>query len=294
MSSGHEEPGEVQPMIAPEITGETGRAEPVAVGPGDAGASRDVDASRVLDTSRPPDGEDASLLALVDRLTGVLERSDLGELEMSSGGDHDHPARPLRHRATGPGARRRRGGTAPPPGPRDRSPRGVAVAPGRTSRPAVGQGTAHRDLLRCAVSGCNRLRGRRGPRRGRPDHRPHRGDEAVQRDQERPRRSRRPHLRGQRRARQGEAGPDRGGARMTAPAIPRRPPHRLGALRPGAGPDQRGPRADGRHLRRVDREPHRDPRAARRGRPRDDRVDGRRSPACEPSGRPASSRTTST
>ncbi len=48
-------------------------------------SERAADASRA-DASRAPDGEDASLLALVDRLTGLLERSDLGELEMSSGG----------------------------------------------------------------------------------------------------------------------------------------------------------------------------------------------------------------
>ena len=40
----------------------------------------------VADASRAQAREDASLLALVDRLTGLLERSDLGELEMSSGG----------------------------------------------------------------------------------------------------------------------------------------------------------------------------------------------------------------
>ena len=33
-----------------------------------------------------PDPADASLLALVDRLTAILERSDLGELEVASGG----------------------------------------------------------------------------------------------------------------------------------------------------------------------------------------------------------------
>ncbi|HYY09003.1 MAG TPA: acetyl-CoA carboxylase [Actinomycetota bacterium] len=36
--------------------------------------------------SHPPDGGDASLLALIDRLAGVLERSDLTELEVEAGG----------------------------------------------------------------------------------------------------------------------------------------------------------------------------------------------------------------
>ena len=33
-----------------------------------------------------PDPADASLLALVDKLTAILEKSDLGELEVASGG----------------------------------------------------------------------------------------------------------------------------------------------------------------------------------------------------------------
>ena len=77
--------------------------DPVAVGPG-AGALDEGDAV-VVDGGEPDDaaqggngaaGEatpapvlaaaDASLLALVDRLTAVLERSDLGELEVAAGG----------------------------------------------------------------------------------------------------------------------------------------------------------------------------------------------------------------
>jgi acetyl-CoA carboxylase biotin carboxyl carrier protein len=45
----------------------------VAAGPADAAA-------------RPADGGDASLLALIDRLSAVLERSDLTELEVEAGG----------------------------------------------------------------------------------------------------------------------------------------------------------------------------------------------------------------
>jgi acetyl-CoA carboxylase biotin carboxyl carrier protein len=36
--------------------------------------------------TRPDDGADGSLLAILDRLTGLLERSDLTELEVESGG----------------------------------------------------------------------------------------------------------------------------------------------------------------------------------------------------------------
>jgi acetyl-CoA carboxylase biotin carboxyl carrier protein len=47
-----------------------------------------VDEPVALAASVPPpaDGGDASLLALIDRLTAVLERSDLTELEVGSGG----------------------------------------------------------------------------------------------------------------------------------------------------------------------------------------------------------------
>lgn len=50
--------------------------DPVAVGPGG-----------IEEAPAPaPAGPDASLLGLVDRLAGVLERSDLAELEIGSGG----------------------------------------------------------------------------------------------------------------------------------------------------------------------------------------------------------------
>ena len=77
--------------------------EPVAVGPGDGGSGeRDaivVDEIGADDATQGGNGAagdatpapvlaaaDASLLALVDRLTAVLERSDLGELEVAAGG----------------------------------------------------------------------------------------------------------------------------------------------------------------------------------------------------------------
>lgn len=72
--------------------------DPVAVGPGDAGPDADAvpgsspagDDPKPAREARGPnggavDGADASLLALVDRLAGVLERSDLGELEIAAG-----------------------------------------------------------------------------------------------------------------------------------------------------------------------------------------------------------------
>ncbi|MEO5965066.1 MAG: biotin/lipoyl-containing protein [Candidatus Limnocylindrales bacterium] len=78
--------------------------EPVAVGPGDPavnGAGRPHDQAQAdavaVDGAAGAEGggalpapvisgPDASLLALVDRLTAVLDRGDLGELEVSSGG----------------------------------------------------------------------------------------------------------------------------------------------------------------------------------------------------------------
>jgi len=85
----------------PEEATMDGIGDAVAVGPGDgsaptgrngssaddgaAGAPRPADVPASGDTAVVA-GPDASLLALVDRLTGVLERSDLGELEVSAGG----------------------------------------------------------------------------------------------------------------------------------------------------------------------------------------------------------------
>jgi len=72
-----EDPGEGGPreqwIDLPAPSPDRGDVDPVAVGPGDPSGA----AAR-------PDG-DASLLALVDRLASVLERSDLGELEVTAG-----------------------------------------------------------------------------------------------------------------------------------------------------------------------------------------------------------------
>ena len=72
--------------------------EPVAVGPGDNGLAEangtaeataspatDGAAGDAIPAPTPADPADASLLALVDRLTAILERSELGELEVSAG-----------------------------------------------------------------------------------------------------------------------------------------------------------------------------------------------------------------
>jgi acetyl-CoA carboxylase biotin carboxyl carrier protein len=56
-------------------------AEPVAVGPGDPVAPGSAGRAK-----GPVDGTDGSLLALVDSLAAILEKSDLGELEVTSGG----------------------------------------------------------------------------------------------------------------------------------------------------------------------------------------------------------------
>jgi acetyl-CoA carboxylase biotin carboxyl carrier protein len=87
---------EEEPMTETGLVEGRGTTDPVAVGPGGA-----VDA--VVDVDGADDGAengasgspvpapalaaaDASLLALVDKLAAVLERSDLGELEVASGG----------------------------------------------------------------------------------------------------------------------------------------------------------------------------------------------------------------
>ena len=81
MSAGREQPAREEPVADTGLVEEAGtmepvgHVEPVAVGPGDP------------TTADPrPQGEDASLLALVDRFAAVLERSELGELEVTAGG----------------------------------------------------------------------------------------------------------------------------------------------------------------------------------------------------------------
>jgi acetyl-CoA carboxylase biotin carboxyl carrier protein len=93
MSAGnaaHDEPREEQPMTGTDLVEEAGVAEPVAVGPGETPPHHDDGAVGAPGPSEAPvpatDRDGASLLALVDRLTVVLERSDLGELEVTAGG----------------------------------------------------------------------------------------------------------------------------------------------------------------------------------------------------------------
>ncbi len=54
--------------------------------PAEASAASDLDRAAVVETSAPADAGNASLLALIDRLGAVLERSDLTELEVEAGG----------------------------------------------------------------------------------------------------------------------------------------------------------------------------------------------------------------
>jgi len=97
----HETPREEEPMSDAGLVEEQALVEPVAVGPGDPAVNGHADAP-VDARAEPPaaiDGAaaaaqpaaalstaDASLLSLIDRLSAVLERGDLGELEVSSGG----------------------------------------------------------------------------------------------------------------------------------------------------------------------------------------------------------------
>lgn len=81
--SEHDTPREEEPMSDAGLVEEQGLVDPVAVGPGDTGANGHAE------TAQPAvslSSADASLLALIDRLSGVLEKGDLGELEVSSGG----------------------------------------------------------------------------------------------------------------------------------------------------------------------------------------------------------------
>jgi len=83
------------------VVEEQALVEPVAVGPGDPAVNGHADAPAGAGAELPAaiDGgaagaqpavalstADASLLSLIDRLSAVLERGDLGELEVSSGG----------------------------------------------------------------------------------------------------------------------------------------------------------------------------------------------------------------
>jgi acetyl-CoA carboxylase biotin carboxyl carrier protein len=59
---------------------------PMAVGPGPDPSSIEDGTSRTDSDPGPPDGGDVELLGLIDRLGALLDRSDLTELEVESGG----------------------------------------------------------------------------------------------------------------------------------------------------------------------------------------------------------------
>ncbi len=174
--------------------------------------------------SEPPDprtdGEsladegDTSLLALVDRLAVMLERSDLTELEVEAGGTGLVLRK--RGRRHGPAARR---ASRPP---RHRAIPRLAGEPSTAGREPPARPSVKAPLTGIwygsPAPGLGALRPGRGRGRRRPGHRSHRGDEAVQRDQVGPRRSRRPGRRRERPARQGQAAAHRGGAPVNEPA----------------------------------------------------------------------------
>ena len=136
--------------------------EPVAVGPGDPAVNGHADAP-VDARAEPPaaiDGgaaaaqpaaalstADASLLSLIDRLSAVLERGDLGELEVSSGGTTIilrapsaiaapvAVAAPRRSPSRGRGPSRRRRPTRPP---RRAGPAAPAAAKPAVNAPLTG------------------------------------------------------------------------------------------------------------------------------------------------------------
>jgi acetyl-CoA carboxylase biotin carboxyl carrier protein len=78
-----DQPGESEPVEEAPMTETRDLVERVPVGPGDPEASAP---DPVAPDAPAPDPADASLLALVDKLTAILEKSDLGELEVASGG----------------------------------------------------------------------------------------------------------------------------------------------------------------------------------------------------------------
>jgi acetyl-CoA carboxylase biotin carboxyl carrier protein len=95
MSARADESREEEPMTETGQVEGRGTMDPVAVGPGGAVDdvvevdATDVEENGAAGTPVPVPAlgaADASLLALVDRLAAVLERSDLGELEVASGG----------------------------------------------------------------------------------------------------------------------------------------------------------------------------------------------------------------
>ena len=82
MTGEQEETREVGPMSDTGLAQERAMVDPVAVGPGGPETDGTTDAHPA---SAGLSASDASLLGLIDRLNALLERSDLGELEVSSG-----------------------------------------------------------------------------------------------------------------------------------------------------------------------------------------------------------------
>ena len=87
--SDEQQPGEPddagEPVEEAPMTETLDTVERVPVGPGDPDVSAPVPVAPDA-AAAAPDPADASLLALVDKLTAILEKSDLGELEVASGG----------------------------------------------------------------------------------------------------------------------------------------------------------------------------------------------------------------
>jgi acetyl-CoA carboxylase biotin carboxyl carrier protein len=136
MMDGHPEEADVERVI-----------DPVAVGPGDDGPAADsagaADTAPNGGTAGTAGAAEASLLALVDRLAGVLERSDLGELEIAAG------ATTIVLRA--PAALERPIALAPPAGaPPDAPAAPAAQAP---TQPAAADAPAARPSVKAPLTG---------------------------------------------------------------------------------------------------------------------------------------------
>ena len=87
--TGDQDPVREETMPETSVSEAQSLVDPVAVGPGDAEPATDGGGDGASAAPVPVlvlSGADASLLGLIDRLTGVLERTELGELEVAAGG----------------------------------------------------------------------------------------------------------------------------------------------------------------------------------------------------------------
>ena len=127
------------PPVSPEVeaVGAAATTRPTAVGPG-------PDPVAVGSVPAPRDSGDVALLRLIDRLSGLLDRSDLTELEVTSGETGIILRTPAALAGTGGGAVLAAASTTvaiPPPGGSPDAAGGAGAGPGQAAaapeRPSV-------------------------------------------------------------------------------------------------------------------------------------------------------------